>query len=72
VGTSKQAWVRLISQPGCSTSVALATGPTYEEEEGDISWGLTIVGHSVVGIGVTEFQCSEVDEDCAVLDDLLC
>jgi len=37
VGTSKQAgwggWVSTISQPGCSTSVALAMGPTEEEEE---------------------------------------
>jgi len=38
--------VSLKSQPECSTSVALATGPTDEEEEGDISWGLTRVGHN--------------------------
>jgi hypothetical protein len=31
----------------------------------DISWGLTVVGNTVVGIGVTEFQCSDVDADCA-------
>jgi len=33
---SKQAGgdrVSIISEPGCSTSVALATGPTEEEEE---------------------------------------
>jgi len=48
--------------------VALDTFPIDEEEEGDISWGLTIVGHTVVGIGVTKFQFSDVEEEFAVLD----
>jgi len=72
VQTSVLDRVSLKRQPDCSTSVTIATGPTDEEEEGDISWGLTIVGHTVVGIGVTEFQCLHVDEDCAIQDDLLC
>jgi len=60
--------VSLKSQPACNTSVALSTGPADEEEEGDISWGLTIVGHIVVGIGVTTFQCSVLEEESALLD----
>ena len=53
MGTSKQACLKSLKcQADCSTSAALATGTTDEEEGGDISWGLTIVGHSVVGIGV--------------------
>jgi len=56
VQTSGMDWVSLKSQQDCSTSVALATGPTDEEEEGYISCGLTIVCHTVVGIGVTSFN----------------